>query len=103
MPLDKLEEVVSHKLMELEKEGTLKGKEWVITGIKKGQGNKGPRYLIKGEDGKEFLKMDSNSYLGMSLKKQVIEAEEEAARKFGTGPGAVRFIHGFHLSPGIPL
>jgi len=97
MPLNKLEEVVSHKLMELEKEGTLKGKEWVITGIKKRQGNKGPRYLIKGEDGKEFLKMDSNSYLGMSLKKQVIEAEEEAARKFGTGPGAVRFIHGTYL------
>jgi len=38
MPLNKLEEVVSHKLMELEKEGTLKGKEWVITGIKKRQG-----------------------------------------------------------------
>jgi len=38
--------------------------------------------------------MNSNSYLGMSLKKEVIEAEKEAAEEFGVGPGAVRFIYG---------
>ena len=38
--------------------------------------------------------MNSNSYLGMSLRERVIEAEEEASREFGAGPGAVRFISG---------
>lgn len=38
--------------------------------------------------------MNSNSYLGMSLHKEVIKAEEEGSRKYGAGPGAVRFIHG---------
>jgi len=38
--------------------------------------------------------MNSNSYLGMSLREEVIAAEEEAVRKYGVGPGAVRFISG---------
>ena len=40
--------------------------------------------------------MNANSYLGMSLRKDVIEAEEKAAQEFGVGPGAVRFISGTH-------
>jgi len=51
---------------------------------------------------KEFLRMNSNSYLGMGLRKEVIETEEEAARKFGSGPGAVRFISGTY-EPHIEL
>jgi glycine C-acetyltransferase len=38
--------------------------------------------------------MNSNSYLGLAGNKAVVAAEEDAARKFGTGPGAVRFISG---------
>lgn len=38
--------------------------------------------------------MNSNSYLGLSLHPEVIKAEEEAVRRFGAGPGAVRFISG---------
>jgi glycine C-acetyltransferase len=38
--------------------------------------------------------MNANTYLGMSLRKEVVAAEEEAAEKFGAGPGAVRFISG---------
>jgi glycine C-acetyltransferase len=38
--------------------------------------------------------MNSNSYLGMSLREDIIKVEEETARKFGVGPGAVRFISG---------
>jgi glycine C-acetyltransferase len=38
--------------------------------------------------------MNSNSYLGMGLRPEVIAAEEEASRAFGAGPGAVRFISG---------
>jgi glycine C-acetyltransferase len=38
--------------------------------------------------------MNSNSYLGMGLRAEIIAAEEAAARQFGAGPGAVRFISG---------
>jgi glycine C-acetyltransferase len=38
--------------------------------------------------------MNSNSYLGLGLHPDVMRAEEEATRKFGAGPGAVRFISG---------
>jgi glycine C-acetyltransferase len=38
--------------------------------------------------------MNSNSYLGMGLRREVREAEETATAKWGAGPGAVRFISG---------
>ena len=38
--------------------------------------------------------MNSNSYLGLSAHPAVVSAEESATRKFGAGPGAVRFISG---------
>jgi len=40
------------------------------------------------------LRMNSNSYLGLAMHPLVIKAETAAAEKFGTGPGAVRFISG---------
>ena len=46
--------------------------------------------------------MNSNNYLGLSFIEEVINAEEKASRKFGTGPGAVRFISGT-WSPHIDL
>ena len=94
MPLTKIEKALSKGLDEFKKKGIIKGKETVITGIKQAQGSKGPRYYIEGYGNKEFLKMNSNSYLGMGLRKEVIEAEEKATREFGVGPGAVRFISG---------
>ncbi len=94
MSAKKLEKVLYEKLSELEEKGTLKGKEMVITGLKPAEGMKGPRYFIEGYGEKEFLRMNSNSYLGMSLRREIMEAEEEATRKYGTGPGAVRFISG---------
>ncbi|MCK4402556.1 MAG: aminotransferase class I/II-fold pyridoxal phosphate-dependent enzyme [Dehalococcoidia bacterium] len=94
MPLSKVEKVLSQELSGLKEKGSLKGEETVITGVKQPQGDKGPRYFIQGYGDKEFLKMNSNSYLGMGLRKEVIEAEEEAAKEFGAGPGAVRFISG---------
>ena len=98
MPLTKIEKVLSKGLDELKEKGTIKGKETVITGIKQAQGGKGPRYFIEGYGNKEFLMMNSNSYLGMGLRKEVIEAEEKAAKEFGAGPGAVRFISGTYES-----
>ncbi|MBS3788670.1 aminotransferase class I/II-fold pyridoxal phosphate-dependent enzyme [Candidatus Bipolaricaulota bacterium] len=93
MPLEKLEEKVKDRLNELEEEGRLKGDELVITGIDRTPDGNAPRYRIEGEEG-AFLKMNSNSYLGLHLNEEVVRAEEESSEKFGSGPGAVRFIHG---------
>lgn len=85
-----LQEVID----ELEKKGTVKGHEMVIHRIEKGENGYGPRYFILGNENKPFIRMNSNSYLGLSRHPRVIEAEEKAARIFGSGPGAVRFISG---------
>jgi len=94
MPLRKIEKVLSNNLNALKERGLLKGEETVVTTVIEPKGDKGPRYLVEGYEDKEFLRMNSNSYLGISLRKEAIEAEEEAVRKFGVGPGAVRFISG---------
>jgi len=94
MSVEALEGVLNEQLDELKVKGTHKGKEMVITGVKSAEPGKGPRYYIEGQGNKEFLKMNANSYLGLSLNQEVIEAEEGTARKFGAGPGAVRFISG---------
>lgn len=94
MSLFKVEKILSKELDELRERGTFKRDETVITGIKQAEGDKGPRYFVEGYGDKEFLRMNSNSYLGMALKREVIEADEQAAREFGAGPGAVRFISG---------
>lgn len=90
----KLEKVLYDSLEERRAKGVLKGAEFVITGIKAPEGEKGYRYLIEGQGDKEFLKMNANAYLGMPLRKEIIEAEEAATKKYGSGPGAVRFING---------
>ncbi|MCK4524069.1 aminotransferase class I/II-fold pyridoxal phosphate-dependent enzyme [candidate division WOR-3 bacterium] len=102
MALTKLNTILKQFVDGLNEKGTAKGNELVITDVKRAQGKFGPRYFIKGYDKKEFLKMNANSYLGMSLRDDVIEAEEKASRKFGAGPGAVRFISGTY-EPHIQL
>ena len=94
MSLKQIENILSDKLNDLKAKGTRKGEEKVITDIREAKDGFGPRYLLAGQGEKAFLRMNSNSYLGLSLSKDVISAEEETARKFGTGPGAVRFISG---------
>ncbi len=94
MPLDRFKKVLEGELNELREKGTAKGKELIITKVKKPEGDRGPRYYLKGFGEKEFIRMNSNSYLGMALREDIIEVEEKAAREFGVGPGAVRFING---------
>lgn len=94
MPFDRLQSVLEGELAELGSRGTLKGDEDVITGILPADGDRGPRIHLSGEGERPFLRMNSNSYLGMSLRSELVSAEEEAVRRFGTGPGAVRFISG---------
>lgn len=94
MPIEKIETLLASRLAELEATGTVKGKEKVITGMLPASGGCGPRFHLAGHEERAFLRMNSNSYLGLALHPQVIEAETRAAEKFGTGPGAVRFISG---------
>jgi len=94
MSLKQIENILSEKLNDLKVKGTLKGEEKVIAGIKEAKDGFGPRYLLVGQGEKEFLRMNANSYLGLSLNKDVIQAEEETCRRFGAGPGAVRFVSG---------
>jgi glycine C-acetyltransferase len=94
MPIQGLSQVLASRLDEMKQAGRLKGKETVIRGIVAPAAGKGRRYLLEGEGEKPFLRMNSNNYLGLSFRPEVAAAEEEAVRKFGTGPGAVRFISG---------
>ncbi len=102
MALGKLNNALRRNVEDLQATGRDKGAEMVITKIIKAAGDKGPRYIIAGKGEQEFIKMNANSYLGMSMNPEVIAAEEKAAAEFGVGPGAVRFISGTH-TPHIQL
>ena len=93
MPHDRLEEKLDAELANLREGGTEKGAEAVITEVVPPQGGFGRRYRLAGHDGR-FLRMNSNGYLGLAHHPEVIAAEENAVRAFGTGPQAVRFISG---------
>jgi glycine C-acetyltransferase len=94
MPIDRVSTVLARHVTDLEERGTAKDAETVVTGVIRPRGGRGPRFRLAAEGGREFLRMNSNSYLGMSLRLEVIAAEEAAAQKYGAGPGAVRFISG---------
>jgi glycine C-acetyltransferase len=66
MPVDRCAEALRGELAALALRGTAKGAESV----------------------------NSNNYLGMALRPELIAAEEKATQAFGVGPGAVRFISG---------
>jgi glycine C-acetyltransferase len=94
MPIQGLSQVLASRLDEMKQAGRLKAKETVIRGVAPPAAGKGRRYLLEGEGDKPFLRMNSNSYLGLSFRPEVTAAEEAAVASFGTGPGAVRFISG---------
>ncbi|SFK15641.1 2-amino-3-ketobutyrate coenzyme A ligase [Nitrosomonas aestuarii] len=114
MSLEQLNAYCTSKLSELSEKGAQKGIEKVITRIftsdwiRQGRlpdaeedKSFGPRYFLAGDEN-AYLLMNSNSYLGLSMHPQVIAAEEKAAKEFGTGPGAVRFISGTY-APHVEL
>jgi glycine C-acetyltransferase len=94
MPLDKVTAVLSRHVADLEAKGTSKGKESIVRKVLRPEGDRGPRFLLEGEGDQPFIRMNSNSYLGMSLRESITHAEETAAASYGAGPGAVRFISG---------
>lgn len=94
MALQKIEASFTKHVAALKAQGTAKGKEHIITGITAAEAGFSERYSLEGYAERGFLRMNSNSYLGLTLHRQLIEAEAQAAEQFGTGPGAVRFISG---------
>jgi glycine C-acetyltransferase len=94
MPLDKLVPVLDAHVATLEAEGRAKGAEAVVTRVIRPEGNQGPRFMLRGAGERQFIRMNSNSYLGLDLREEVIRAAEDGSAAFGAGPGAVRFISG---------
>lgn len=102
MPLGKFVNELKAGIAELQSSGTAKGAEQVVTEVIMPAADRGARFKLAGYGDKEFIRMNSNSYLGMSLRQSLIKAEEDAAIKYGVGPGAVRFISGTY-EPHIEL
>ena len=93
MSLQKLNAALVDDVAALTQEGRAKIPERVITGYVPSRGGRGPRYVLEGAQ-REYLRMNSNSYLSLSHHPEVLEAADEASHGFGAGPGAVRFIDG---------
>jgi glycine C-acetyltransferase len=93
MSLEKLNAALVADVAKLTQEGRAKGAERVIVGYLAPSGTRGPRYRLRGTD-RLFLRMNSNSYLSLSNHPDVLAAGDDAAHRFGVGPGAVRFIDG---------
>ena len=94
MSLDKINSHLKAHVDGLHAKGIAKGNEKIVTGIIPAQDGFSERYLLQGLGDRAFLRMNSNSYLGLGLHSRVIAAESQTAEAFGAGPGAVRFISG---------
>lgn len=88
-----LDRALAGELEDLRREGRAKPPERVITGYLPPAGNRGPRYTIQGQE-REFIRLNSNSYLSLSHHPALIAAADAATHACGVGPGAVRFIDG---------
>jgi glycine C-acetyltransferase len=93
MSIERLDQSLIQEIEALKAEGRAKAPERIIVDYIPPAGERGPRYILKGVN-REFIRMNSNSYLSLSNHPALIEAAEEATKKFGVGPGAVRFIDG---------
>jgi len=91
--LEKLSAALAAEVATLESEGRAKAPERVIEAFVRPAGARGPRYLLAGSE-REFIRMNSNSYLSLSNHPALVAAADEATRGLGVGPGAVRFIDG---------
>ncbi|ACN14017.1 BioF [Desulforapulum autotrophicum HRM2] len=93
MSIEKLDRALEAEIDDLAAQGRAKAEERVITRYLPPLGSKGPRYCLAGMD-KQFIRMNSNSYLSLSNHPKLIQAADKATHDFGVGPGAVRFIDG---------
>ncbi|MDP3664262.1 MAG: aminotransferase class I/II-fold pyridoxal phosphate-dependent enzyme [Nitrosomonas sp.] len=102
MTLAKIEPLFQAKLNQLQQQGVRKGDEKIVSGVLPPSDGLGPRYRLQGYNDRAFLRMNSNSYLGLAQHPAVISAETRAVEEFGAGPGAVRFISGTY-APHVEL
>ena len=102
MSLTRIHDQFARQVTDLKRKGVAKGAEKIIAGMRPAQEGFGERYFLDGFGERAFLRMNSNSYLGMGLHRRVREAETHTAEKFGAGPGAVRFISGTY-APHVEL
>ena len=77
--------------------------EWINDELKEVQGKKLFRHLTEIQsgqspeiviEGKKYLLLASNSYLGLSVDPRVIDAAKSALEKYGTGSGGSRLVSG---------
>ena len=77
MSLKRLDNALTKELKALSNEGRAKAAERVIVGYVPPQGERGPRYRLKGFE-REFIRMNSNSYLSLSNHPALIAAAHGA-------------------------
>jgi glycine C-acetyltransferase len=99
--LDRIENEIDRELKQLSDEGRAKAPERVIVGVIPPKGESGPRFKLMGSE-KEFIRMNSNGYLGLAYDMRLKAAAHGATEKLGVGPTAVRFIDGTY-APHIEL
>lgn len=88
MARDAFYKLLQSEIDRIDTAGTTKRNERLIEGFT----NEATPQAIIG--GKSYHVFNSNDYLGLRHHRALKEAEKEAGEKFGTGPGAVRFISG---------
>lgn len=93
MSLEKVSAAMLGEVAALEAQGRAKAAERIIVDYVPASGDRGPRYRLEGSEA-EHIRMNSNSYLSLSHHPAVLDAADTASRRFGAGPGAVRFIDG---------
>jgi len=93
MSLTKINIALEKEVAALKAEGRAKIPERVIVDYVPATGEKGPRFKLQGSE-KEFIRMNTNSYLDLSQNKEMIHDADVVSQKLGVGPGAVRFIDG---------
>ncbi len=93
MSMDRLNAALAADVEQLRTEGRAKPAERVINGYLPPAGGRGPRWRVEGRE-QEFIRMNSNSFMSLGHIPELMQAADEAAAKFGVGPGAVRFIDG---------
>lgn len=81
-------DVLQKEVARIDGAKTTKRSEKIIEGFTR---ENSPKAIIQG---KEIRIFNSNDYLGLRLSPVLHQAEMAASEKYGTGPGAVRFISG---------
>jgi len=81
-------ELLKKEIQRIDDAKTDKRYEKVIEGF---TNDAAPKAIIKG---KKYAVFNSNDYLGLRFHEKVKKAEKQASEKYGSGPGAVRFISG---------